>query len=337
MPPEAKLARRREEALRLAREAGAAVERHGDRLGEKQRAELEEAVRGLEAAAGAEEGARIGRAEERLDRLLRRHLPSARRGALREYAEAVAVAVALALLLRTFVVEPFRIPSSSMAPTLLMGDQVLVNKLAYGPSIPFTERRLFAATPPRRGDVVVFESPREPGRDFVKRVVGLPGDVIEIRDQVLHVNGVPQPLSDQGPWGYEDFNESTGRWWRDSCRRQRERLAEGALGLAAGEDPAAAWRAAAVAGVRAHEVLLCRHARPGEREGPFVRVAPGHLFVLGDNRDRSADSRADGGWQVPLSKVKGRATLVWWSWGRGGLGPFGGSGLRTDRLFKRIE
>lgn len=335
-----RLARARREALRFARDTRSVAARQRARLAPEAQRDLEAAAGEVEAAAEGDDRERLGQALVRLDGLWDRHLAFARKSTLREYLEVVAMAVAATLFLRAFLAEPFRIPSSSMEPTLQAGDHILVNKLTYGPRIPFTQRRLFSLDPPRRGDVVVFQSPREPGKDLVKRVVGVPGDVVEIRDGVLWVNAVPQPREPRGEYAYDERNESTGEWWRDRCLRFGERIARGPLPRSqgdAGDDPQARWAAAAAQGESSHQVLACRRARPGGREGPFEVVAPGHVFVMGDNRDRSADSRGEGSWQVPLGLVKGRAALVWWSWGRGGRFFFGQSGLRPERLFKRIE
>ncbi len=337
--PSDRLLRARRQALRFARDTRSTVKRHLGSIAEEARREIEAVVGEVETAAEGDDRERLGQALGRLDGMWERHLGFARRSAVREYAEVVAMAIAATLFLRAFLAEPFRIPSSSMEPTLKAGDQILVNKLAYGPRVPFTARRIFSLDPPRRGDVVVFESPREPGLDFVKRVVGVPGDVVETRGGMLVVNGVPQPREPLGEYSYEERNESTGTWWSDRCLRLRERIARGPLTRPEGgarDDPQARWAAAAARGAASHEVLACRRARVGQ-EGPFEVVAPGHVFVMGDNRDRSADSRGEGGWQVPLGSIQGRAALVWWSWGRGGRFLFGGSGVRFERLFKRIE
>jgi len=258
-----------------------------------------------------------------------------RRGLLREYLGAALAAVAAATVVRLFAAEVYRIPSGSMVPALGVGDQVLVWKLAYGLRHPWAERLLVEMGAPRRGDVIVFRHPREPGKDYVKRVVGLPGDVVELREGTLHVNGVAQPLEPDGEAVYGEPSERSGRWWSDTCARFREDLAAGPVAPPADGTPEAArdaWRVAAAGGVRGHGILQCRHPHPGEREGPYARIDPGHVFVMGDNRDRSHDSRADGGWQVPVTHVRGKAVLVLWRFARGGP-----DGLQLDRLFKPVE
>ncbi len=198
---------------------------------------------------------------------------------LREYAEALAVALILALFIRTFVVQAFKIPSGSMLPTLKIGDHILVNKFIYGIRIPLIGKRLVKFSNPKRGDVIVFVYPVDHAKDFIKRVVAVGGDTIEVRNKQLFVNGeqVPDPCAcfQLGPSGRLD-----GQGW--VC---------GAKGA----------EAAAEAGL----------FRQGDNFGP-VTVPPGHLFVMGDNRDRSYDSRFWG--PVSLDKVKGKAFLIYWSW-----------------------
>lgn len=250
-------------------------------------------------------------------------------------------ALAVALLLRGMVVEPFAVPGGSMAPTLLDGDVVLVSRLAYGLKLPFTGLILLPLAAPRRGDVVVFKDPRDRSRLLVRRVIGLEGDEVELREQQLIVGGVVQPRFAAGERTYAERDEATGAIRFDTCRLFREALALGPLGGSADDSPAEqaeSWSRATVIGAVGHDLLQCRRIRPGRGEGPFGPVHRGHLFVLGDNRDRSNDGR-DGGWQVPVEDVIGRVALVAWGWGPGGwwLGERTGQGVRIDRLLKPVE
>jgi len=332
----------REEALRYAAATRRFLERRGRRVPAAAREQALAVAAELEAAVAAADPERLAAASHRADVLWRDHLSlAARKTAVRELAESVLVALVVALALRGFVVEAFKIPSASMVPSLLVGDHILVSKLSYGVRLPLANRWIARWSDPRRGDVIVFANPREPGRDYIKRVIGLPGDVVELRDQVVYVNGVPQPRKAAGDVTYDEQSDSTGQWWTDTCPAWREVLARGPIVSPTSAIPdalASAYEAASSDGVSEHLVVQCRRARYGEREGPFERVEPGNVFVLGDNRDRSADSRSAGGWQVPLANVKGKATVVWWSWGRSGWSPWrGDAGLRVERLFKPIE
>lgn len=203
-----------------------------------------------------------------------------------ETLRAVLVAAAIALFIRSFLVEPFKIPSGSMIPTLLVGDYVLVNKFSYGVRLPFTGTLLLDAGKPKRGDVMVFRFPDDPSQDFIKRVVGLPGDRVAIRDNRVWVNGQPVDRVPDGEFTYTDV--ATRR--EIHAQRFTERSADGAE----------------------YTVI---HTRPGasRRDGPWV-VPEGRYFMMGDNRDNSQDSRL---WREPFvraDQIKGRAFLIHWSW-----------------------
>jgi signal peptidase I len=181
----------------------------------------------------------------------------------REYAEAILMALVLALFIRTFIVQAFKIPSGSMIPTLQIGDHILVNKLSYGLRMPFLERYLFEYSTPQRGEVVVFIFPEDRSKDFIKRVIGVAGDTLEVRAKKVFINGKQ----------VDDLHANF-----------------------AGYDP----QAGAVGS--------------GDDYGPKV-VPENHIFVMGDNRDRSYDSRFWG--YVNLNDVRGKAFLIYWSWDGG--------------------
>ncbi len=184
-----------------------------------------------------------------------------KKSVIREYIEAFAVAIVLALFIRTFVVQAFKIPSGSMEPTLLVGDHILVNKFIYGEHIPFTDIKILDFRDPKRGEIIVFVYPKDESKDFIKRVIGVEGDTVEIKDKKLFING--QPFDD--PYGH----------FKDNA-------------------------------------IIPGHVQPRDNFGP-ITVPEDSIFVMGDNRDRSADSRFWG--FVRLNQVKGKAFLIYWSWG----------------------
>jgi len=179
-----------------------------------------------------------------------------KRSIVREYLEAIATAAVLAMIVMTFIVQAFKIPSGSMIPTLSIGDHIFVLKFIYSVKIPFSDTILFHTWAPKRGDVVVFKYPRDEQTDFIKRLIGEPGDTIEIRNKQLYLNGEPV----KEPYIiHTDFNLIPER----------------------------------------------------DNFGP-ITVPEGKYFMMGDNRDQSLDSRFWG--FVSENKIKGRASLIYWSW-----------------------
>ncbi len=199
------------------------------------------------------------------------------RSVLREYVEAALWALVLTLFLRAFVIQAFRIPSESMRDTLLVGDFLFVNKFEYGPKIPFTHIRLPGLRPPRRGDVIVFQFPQDPTKDFIKRCIATGGQTLEIHDKAVSVDGVA--LKEPYARHTDPANRPAGYDYRDNF-------------------------------------------------GP-VTVNPGELFMMGDNRENSNDSRYWGTLKMDL--VKGRAMFLYWSWDGDRNWP------RWNRIFQPIR
>jgi signal peptidase I len=205
-----------------------------------------------------------------------------------EYARSFLPVFLIVLILRSFVVEPFRIPSGSMMPTLLVGDFILVNKFNYGIRLPVLDTKIIDIGVPDRGDVVVFRYPVNPAIPFIKRIVGLPGDRLEYRDKTLYVNGEAMAQTDLGRY----VGEGSGTPFTGAQHRK-----ENLTGAP-------------------HEILLVPHRGALGRTTEW-EVPEGHYFVLGDNRDNSEDSRFWG--FVPDENLIGRAFFIWfnWDWGHG--------------------
>jgi signal peptidase I len=188
--------------------------------------------------------------------------PKKRKSTIREYTEAILVALILALFIRTFVIQAFKIPSGSMLNTLLIGDHILVNKFIYGIKNPFNGNTWIPLKEPERGDVVVFKYPLNPEQDYIKRVVGVEGDKVEIKDKKVYINGEPQKEP------YTIFLDNK---------------------------------------------TIPPGVQPRDTMGP-ITVPEDSLFVMGDNRDNSYDSRF---WKfVNLKAVKGKAFIIYWSWNK---------------------
>lgn len=217
-----------------------------------------------------------------------------------EYSRAFFPVLAIVLVLRAFAYEPFRIPSGSMMPTLLVGDFILVNKYSYGLRMPVWHNRMSYGDRPERGDVVVFRYPRDESQDYIKRVVGLPGDHISYYNRRLSVNGKPLKMTkDRDYQGLGDLNGMPGAGGCDRRGASCQVYFEGT-----GDD--------------SYTVMTNPDIPTGVNGEVFV--PNGHYFVMGDNRDHSNDSRLWG--FVPEDNLVGKAVRIWmhWDWRKGGTG-----------------
>ena len=215
-----------------------------------------------------------------------------------EYAKSFFPVILAVLLLRSFLVEPFRIPSGSMMPTLLVGDFILVNKYAYGIRLPVLNTKVIGVGAPQRGDVAVFRYPMDTRTDYIKRVIGVPGDVVEYRGKVLYINGEEIPQEILGSY----------------------------IGSGSGLSASGASLRLEQLGEVSHQILV--ETRRPSLDGEF-RVPEGHYFVMGDNRDNSNDSRFWG--TVPEQNLVGRAFLIWMNWDSAG------GGVAWDRIGDSIH
>jgi signal peptidase I len=199
-----------------------------------------------------------------------------------EYARSFFPILLVVLLIRSFLFEPFRIPSASMVPTLLIGDFIFVNKFTYGLRLPVLNNRIVELGAPARGDVVVFRLPADPSTNYIKRLVGLPGDEVVYLNSRLYINGTAVPVAIEGPWSGDGSDA------QPPSILGRETLGESD-----------------------HDVLFIP-SRPSF-EGTFI-VPPGHYFLMGDNRDNSQDSRYDLVGMVPEDNIVGKAVGIWMNW-----------------------
>lgn len=231
-----------------------------------------------------------------------------KKGVVREYVEAIGTALLIALVLRYFVIEAFKIPSASMVPTLLVGDHIFVNKFIYGVRIPFTNKKILQFRNPARGEIIVFIYPLDRSKDYIKRVVGVPGDKIEVKEGQLLINDKPIARTFQSNEEYTDVNQGC-------MPSQFERYDE------------------SLDGTHHHSILTDRSRLPSNYGPQWVEE--GKLFVMGDNRDNSSDSRVWG--FVPLENVKGKALFIWLSLDACGLHDDAVSGILGFRFVRFLR
>lgn len=198
-----------------------------------------------------------------------------------EYARAFFPVILIVFFIRSFLVEPFRIPSGSMLPSLFIGDFILVNKFSYGVRLPVANNKVLEMGQPKRGEVAVFRFPGNPSINYIKRIVGVPGDRILYKDKKLYINGMLMEQADGRPYYFASGGDAQGE-----ALRLTERLD----------------------GVK-HDILTTNRQDPAL---PEIVVPAGKYFVMGDNRDHSNDSRYWG--FVPDQNMVGRAFLIWFSW-----------------------
>lgn len=243
-----------------------------------------------------------------------RRAPAAKEPVLVEYARSFFPIILIVLVVRSFLFEPFRIPSDSMMPTLLDGDFIFVSKYAYGLRLPVVNAKIVPIGAPARGDVIVFRKPSEPAVNYIKRLVGLPGDLVQVRGDAIWINGQPVQVVANGVYA-DDACYKNFRLGEEQLGEHRHRI------MYCPSRTGGYLRGCAANPKRDFNECLADPAAPLPAAGPdvdFETVVPaGHYFFMGDNRDNSADSRFPEVGFVPEANLVGKAVRIWLSWSGG--------------------
>jgi len=271
---------------------------------------INERIKLLEESIELNDQERIESSYSSLKNIYEQNLSQYSKSKLRQNVEAIVIALCLALLIRTFIVQPFKIPSGSMIPTLLIGDHLLVNKFIYGTKIPFMDIRIFPVEDIKRGDVIVFKFPGNgsvnEGVHYIKRAIGLPGDEVNIEGRDVYING--EKIKQVYEGNYKYFEQGT----EVTTDKYIDTLSENIF-----------------------DVIYKRssiNTTKGKTNFP-ITIPEGNIFVLGDNRDNSYDSRFWG--FVPIESISGKAFLIHWSWNFDNDNIF--NKVRWNRIFSSIN
>lgn len=213
-----------------------------------------------------------------------------------EYSGSFFPVIALVFVLRSFLFEPFKIPSGSMLPTLFVGDFILVNKFTYGVRLPIIDKKIIAVNEPQRGDVMVFRFPKDPSQNYIKRIVGIPGDVVQYKNKKLTVNGIESQYESQADFLHEGTQLSYSKQFNETTPNLIHKI------LNDDDHLAGVFRTAED---NFPFVEQCSY----DSDGVTCKVPAGHYFMMGDNRDNSRDSRYWG--FVPDQNIVGKAFFIW--------------------------
>jgi signal peptidase I len=349
--------RLRKEATVLVRDARAALSLKQGLRGKG--GDLATVTDEMEKALAAKDMTKVRRYLPVLDALVDELVKRPPKSAALDYVQSIGSAILIALALRAFVIEAFKIPSSSMYPTVEIGDHIFANKFIYGVRIPWTTTKLFERSP-ERGEVIVFIYPCDPERDYIKRVIALAGDTVEVRCNVVYVNGkaIPNRLIDEH-CTYRDHDEESDEWTVKKCSLYRETVAghehdtfhdvdrpvrdeQARHGIqeadaydfpVIGRAPPSCAESRDADKAASHPQVLGTLTQTKSNAGAcelqqHYTVPPGHVFVMGDNRNNSADSRVWG--SVPIENIKGKAMFIWLSYEH--WSPLDWGGIRWNRI-----